>query len=106
MIIDNVQRSMPLIASQAHNSMGAAHIRLKYLAAKLGAGDVKLSYWQLIFLQSRVNGCCYKADDLPLANWRWPQDTWFQGRLNRYLSDLREPRCTVKMNLLFDEASC
>jgi hypothetical protein len=57
-------------------------------------------------LQSRVNGCFYKADDLPLANWRWPQDTWFQARLNRYLSDLREPRCAVKMNLPFDEARC
>ena len=106
MIIDNVQPSMPLIASQAHNSMGAADIRWKYLAAKLGDGDVKLSYWQLIFLQSRVNGCFYKADDLPLANWRWPQHTWFQGRLNRYLSDLRASRCAVKMNLPFDEASC
>ncbi len=43
----------------------------------------KLSCWQAIFLQSKANGCFYHEDDLPLTNWTWPKNTWFQGRLSR-----------------------
>ncbi len=42
-------------------------------------GD-ELSYWQRIFLQSRVNGCFYSGEDLPERNWDWPKNTWFQER--------------------------
>ena len=43
-----------------------------------GAERDKLSYWQLIFLQSKANGCRYRGESLPHAQWRWPRDTWFQ----------------------------
>lgn len=52
-----------------------------------GALDQKneLSYWQLIFLQSRANGCCYNAEDYPRVSWQWPKDTWFRDRVSQKL---------------------
>jgi hypothetical protein len=43
----------------------------------------KASYWQLIFLQSKVNGAPYNGEALPGRNWDWPKDTYFQRRLHR-----------------------
>ena len=43
-----------------------------------------MSYWQRIFLQSKVNSGAYDGDRLPRQNWDWPQQTWFQERL-RYV---------------------
>ena len=41
----------------------------------------KISYWQLIVLQSRANGCFYQFEKLPQVKWHWPTGTWFQARL-------------------------
>jgi hypothetical protein len=41
----------------------------------------KISYWQLIALQSRANGCFYQFEKLPQIKWQWPTGTWFQERL-------------------------
>lgn len=51
----------------------------------------KISYWQLIALQSRANGCFYQFEKLPQIRWQWPTGTWFQGRLakNTEMSCLR-----------------
>ena len=51
----------------------------------------KISYWQLIALQSRANGCFYQFDKLPQIRWQWPTGTWFQERLakNTEMSCLR-----------------
>jgi hypothetical protein len=48
----------------------------------------KLSYWQLVFLESKANGCSYRGGDLPQINWAWPKKTWFQEKLGRHLKDL------------------
>jgi hypothetical protein len=48
-----------------------------------------MKYWQLIFLQSRINDSAYYGDYLPQQNWTWPEGTWFQARL-RYLRDTRK----------------
>ena len=53
-----------------------------------GAEKDKLSYWQLIFLQSKANGCSYRGESLPHAQWRWPRDTWFQEQLGYRLKAL------------------
>jgi hypothetical protein len=42
----------------------------------------KRSYWQLIFLQSKVNGATYNGEALPGQSWDWPKDTYFQRRLH------------------------
>ena len=41
----------------------------------------KISYWQLIVLQSRANGGFYQFEKLPQVKWQWPTGTWFQARL-------------------------
>ncbi len=43
----------------------------------------EMSYWQLIFLQSKVNGCFYGGEELPQRNWDWPKSTWFRERLSQ-----------------------
>jgi hypothetical protein len=40
-----------------------------------------MNYWQLIFLQSKVNSGAYDGDRLPARTWDWPRETWFQRRL-------------------------
>ena len=41
------------------------------------------SYWQLIFMQSKVNGATYNGEKLPGRNWNWPKDTYLQRRLQQ-----------------------
>ena len=68
--------------------MPAADNRAKGIPEKLSI-EVKLNDWKLlIFLQSRANGCFYNVENLPHANWQWPQNTWFQARLSHYLHAL------------------
>ena len=43
----------------------------------------KPSYWQLVFLQSKVNGAAYSGEELPGRNWDWPKDTYLQRRLHK-----------------------
>ena len=43
----------------------------------------KPSYWQLVFLQSKVNGARYNGEELPGRTWDWPKDTYLQRRLQR-----------------------
>jgi hypothetical protein len=40
-----------------------------------------MSQWQLIFLQSKINGAAYRGDKLPQYKWAWPKETWLQNRL-------------------------
>ena len=41
----------------------------------------KRSFWQRVFLQSKVNGADYRGDQLPGLRWSWPSDTYLQRRL-------------------------
>ncbi len=43
----------------------------------------KFSYWQVIFMQSKVNGAVYNGEELPGRNWEWPKDTYLQRRLQK-----------------------
>ena len=43
----------------------------------------KLSFWQLVFSQSKVNGALYLGEQLPGRSWNWPKNTYFQRRLQR-----------------------
>jgi len=56
----------------------------------------KPSYWQLIFLQSKVNGAAYNGEDLPGRNWDWPKDTYLQKRLHQ--ARFLQPSEHSKMN--------
>ena len=56
---------------------------------------VKASFWQLVFLQSKVNGALYHGEELPGARWEWPKDTFLQRRLQQ----ARSHQGGVKSNL-------
>ena len=53
---------------------------------RIESSPVELTDWQLIFLQSRVNGASYNGDALERQNWNWPKETYFQRRLYRIKS--------------------
>jgi hypothetical protein len=54
------------------------------------------SYWQLVFMQSKINGAVYTGEELPSRNWNWPKDTYLQRRLQR--SRWLEPTDKAKLN--------
>ena len=41
----------------------------------------KRSFWQRVFLQSKVNGALYWGEQLRGMRWEWPKDTYLQRRL-------------------------
>jgi len=45
--------------------------------------SAKPSSWQLVFLQSKVNGASYRGEQLPNMSWEWPKDTYLRRRLKR-----------------------
>jgi hypothetical protein len=85
-----VQRGLPPIGFRAHEFLCGAKSRWKHFTAKTADDEVRLSCWQLIFSQSKANGCFYDGEDLPHANWQWPKKTWFQDRLVQELKDPRD----------------
>lgn len=56
----------------------------------------KPSYWQLIFMQSKVNGAVYNGEELPGRNWDWPKDTYLQRRLQK--AKFLQPCEDLKLN--------
>jgi hypothetical protein len=40
----------------------------------------QMSFWQLIFSQSKANGAQYTGETLPTCCWNWPIDTYFQRK--------------------------
>ncbi len=60
---------------------------VKVLITRDHVTEQKLSYWQLVFLQSKANGCSYHGENLPHINWQWPKNTWFQEQLSHQLGD-------------------
>lgn len=43
----------------------------------------RVSFWQMVFSQSRVNGAPYHGEQLPSSNWHWPKDTFLQRKLRQ-----------------------
>jgi len=76
----------PISISPRDFSIGLAAL-LKGVLTRDHVHEDKLSYWQLVFLQSKSNGCSYRGEDLPQINWGWPKKTWFQEKLGRHLKD-------------------
>ncbi|GEM_PF-446283 len=68
------------------------HYLSRLTGQKEGESDIKAtdsdaekpSYWQLVFLQSKVNGAAYNGEELPGRNWKWPEDTYLQRRLQKH----------------------
>jgi hypothetical protein len=87
MMVNDAQRGLPPIGSGRRIPCPLPTIARKVSREKLPI-EVKLSDWQLIFLQSRANGCFYNVENLSHAHWQWPQYTWFQERLRHFLHAL------------------
>ena len=58
----------------------------------------KPSFWQLVFLQSKVNGTLCAEEWLSSRSWKWPENTYLQRRLN-YLRRFRSSDFDDHINL-------
>lgn len=84
---DSLEKESPAIGILAQHSLSFVAERVKDLLTGALDQENRISYWQLIFLQSRANGCFYHFEDFPQVSWQWPKDTWFQERLSQKLRD-------------------
>ena len=75
----------PPIRFLPRDSSGGIGDLVKGLLTRDRVHKDKLSYWQIILLQSKVNGCLYRGEDLPQTNWVWPKNTWLRKRLSQHL---------------------
>jgi hypothetical protein len=48
-----------------------------------------MTAWQIIFRQSKVNGCPYYGEELTPQTWDWPKGTWFEERLSHVRKRMR-----------------
>jgi hypothetical protein len=91
MKVDYLEKQLLLIGFLAQDSLNGVAALVKDVFTRTrvyGDEEDKISYWQLIFLQSKVNGCSYRDEDLPHMKWQWPRDTWFQEQLSHQLKTL------------------
>lgn len=91
MKVDHREKLSFPIGLLAQDSLSGVAEQVKEVFTTTHADDAekdKPSCWQLIFLQSKANGCCYRGESLPHAKWQWPRDTWFQEQLEHRLKAL------------------
>jgi hypothetical protein len=88
MKINYLETELPPISSLPRESLNGVVELVKGLLTTDHVHEDKLSYWQLVFLQSKANGCLYHGEDLPQINWEWPKNTWFQEQLGHHLKKL------------------
>jgi hypothetical protein len=89
MKVDYLEKQLLLIGFLAQDCLRGVAALVKEVFTRTrvyGDEEHKISYWQLIFLQSKVNGCSYRDEDLPHMKWQWPRDTWFQEQLSHQLT--------------------
>jgi hypothetical protein len=88
MKISSIENGLWTTGFSMQNSLNGISQLLKTFFTKPHVHEDNMSYWQLILLQSKANGCFYDDEDLPQKNWEWPKNTWFQARLSHHLEDL------------------
>ena len=67
MKVDSLAKESSAIGSSQRDSSSGVAALLKQIftgTRSLGEGEDKISYWQLVFLQSKANGCSYRDEDL------------------------------------------
>jgi len=87
MKINYLETELSPIGFVARDSLSGVAELVKGLITKDHVTEEKLSDWQLVFLQSKANGCSYHGEDLPHIKWQWPKNTWFQEQLSHHLGD-------------------
>jgi len=88
MTIKELERKLPPIGALAQHSLSGVKDLMKEIFTKPHVDEDKMSCWQLIFLQSKTNGCSYRGEDLPHMKWQWPRNTWFQEQMSHHLKAL------------------
>lgn len=91
MKINYLETELSPIGGLAQGSLSGVALLGKELIKRHHVPEEKLSYWQLVFLQSKANGCSYHGTDLPHTHWRWPKKTWFQEQMSHHLGDVELP---------------
>ena len=66
MKVNYLETELPLISSLPRESLSGVAELVKGLLTTDHVHEDKLSYWQLVFLQSKANGCSYCAEYLRL----------------------------------------
>ena len=84
MKVNYLEMELAPIGFLPRHSLGSVPNLVKGLLTRDHVHKDKLSYWQIILLQSKANGCMYRGQDLPQTNWEWPKNTWFQERLSHH----------------------
>ena len=87
MKMNYLEAELSPIGFLARDSLSGVAELVKGLITRDDVTKQKLSSWQLVFLQSKANGCSYHGEDLPHINWQWPKNTWFQEQLSHQLED-------------------
>ncbi len=75
MKVNYLEMKLSLIGLLPRDSFAGVADLLQGLLTRDHVHEDKLSYWQLILLQSRANGCLYRGEDLPQSNWEWPKNS-------------------------------
>ena len=96
MIINSTENDFGTTGLPMQNSWNGVSELLKKLLTRAHHHEDTISDWQLILLQSKANGGLYHDEDLPQQNWKWPKNTWFQGRLSHSVEDLELGRADLK----------
>ncbi len=82
MKVDYIEMELAPIGFLSRDPSESGADLVKGFLKKNHTDESRLSYWQIILLQSKANGCSYRGEDLPPTNWQWPKNTWFQERLS------------------------
>jgi hypothetical protein len=91
MKVDYLDKQLLPIGFLRQDSLSGVAAQVKEVITRTrvnGDEEDKIGYWQLIFLQSKANGCSYRGEDLPHTKWQWPRDTWFREQLSHHLKAL------------------
>jgi hypothetical protein len=72
----SVERLLRLACVRGSDMEGEGVMRIQ-------SNEGKLTDWQRVFLQSKVNGAAYNGDALERHKWDWPKGTYFQRRFYR-----------------------
>ena len=88
---DYLEERATLVDFLARVAANGGARRVKAPVTSVAVHAYKMSYCQVILLQSKANGCFYHGEDLPQTNWEWPKNTWFRDRLSHRpkVSDFR-----------------
>ena len=96
MTVNELEKKLfPIDALTQHSLSGVKEL-MKEIFTRPHDHEDKMSDWQLVFLQSKVNGCSYGGEDLPHMKWQWPRNTWFQEQLGHHLNALEFAAHQVK----------